>query len=76
MRQAGLKDSFIRGVRISYAYDLFPDKIMTKTFKTQKEYLDWTMSPEAQRYHITEIVYSMYCGCKIFNDVASQTELF
>lgn len=65
MRQAGLKDSRVRRVRIAYAFDLFPDQIYRKEFRNQKEYIDWTMSPDAQRYHITEITMVMVHDVKI-----------
>lgn len=52
MRQAGIKDSVVRRVKIVYVYDLFPDDELTKTFNSQKQYYDWTMSAEAQRVHV------------------------
>lgn len=64
MRQAGLKDSKVRRVTIVYAFDLFPDVEYKKVFNNQKEYFDWTMTPEAQRYHVKEIIMVMVPDCE------------
>lgn len=69
MRQAGLKDSDVKSVRISYVYDIFPERVMTKFFKSQKAYYDWTMTSDAQRYHIVEITLFLEYNCKFKQQV-------
>lgn len=55
MRNAGLKDNSVRSVCVDYCYDLRPDLVLKKTFRSMREYNNWCVSSEAQRYHIIKL---------------------